>query len=76
MNSNMRFPGRRPPRSSANAQPSRRGYLDALKGHRLLPASGPARWRVLKLQVLGGGLLDAAVPRRGEVTRPAALIGR
>jgi len=47
-------------------------YLDATKGSRLLPPSGPARWQVLKLQVLGDGILDAAVPKRGEVTRPAA----
>jgi len=45
-------------------------YLTVLKDNRLLPASGAARWHVLKLQVLGDGLLDAAVPRRGEVLRP------
>src|SRR5882762_6290395 len=38
--------------------------LDSLKGARLLPPSGAARWQVLKLQVMGDGLLDAAVPRR------------
>jgi glutathione S-transferase len=47
-------------------------YLDTLKGSRLLPPSGPARWQVLKRQVLGDGILDAAVPRIGEVGRPAA----
>lgn len=45
-------------------------YLDASKGNKLLPASGPARWAVLKRQVLGDGVMDAAVPRRGEVARP------
>jgi glutathione S-transferase len=47
-------------------------YLDTLKGGRLLPAAAPARWQVLKLQVLGDGILDAAVPRRAEVMRPLA----
>ena len=45
-------------------------YLDASKGNKLLPASGPERWRVLRLQTLGDGILDAAVPRRGESARP------
>jgi glutathione S-transferase len=47
-------------------------YLDTLKGSTLLPARGPERWRVLKLQVFGDGLLDAAVPRRAELNRPLA----
>jgi glutathione S-transferase len=47
-------------------------YLDWLKGSTLLPPSGSARWQVLKLQVFGDGLLDAAVPRRAEMNRPAA----
>lgn len=46
-------------------------YLIATRGSDLLPAAGPERWRVLKLQVLGDGLADAAVPKQGEVTRPA-----
>lgn len=45
-------------------------YLDASKGNKLLPATGPKRWEVLKRVVLGDGVMDAAVPRRGEVTRP------
>jgi glutathione S-transferase len=45
-------------------------YLDSSKGNKLLPASGPERWRVYRLQVLGDGILDAAVPRRGERARP------
>jgi len=47
-------------------------YLDVLSGGGLLPASGPDRWAVLKLQVLGDGLMDAAVPRNAERHRPAA----
>ena len=44
-------------------------YLDAENGHRLLPAAGAERWRILRLQVWGDGILDAAVPRRGELAR-------
>lgn len=56
-------------------------YLDAMAGHRLLPASGPARWRVLRHQVLGDGMLDATVQRvledrRPEAHRARAWIGR
>jgi glutathione S-transferase len=46
-------------------------YLDSIRGCQLLPASGAAHWHVLKLQVLGDGILDAAVPRYGETLRPA-----
>lgn len=45
-------------------------YLDTLKGSPLLPAAGPERWRVLRLQVYGDGILDAGVPRLGELRRP------
>ena len=45
-------------------------YLDSQAGNKLVPTAGKERWRVLKLQVWGDGILDAAVPRRGEVTRP------
>jgi glutathione S-transferase len=45
-------------------------YLDAVHGGGFFPPSGPERWRVLKLQALGDGIMDAAVPRRGEVLRP------
>lgn len=45
-------------------------YLDVAAGSRLLPAVGGERWRVLLLQALGDGLMDAAVPRRHEVARP------
>jgi glutathione S-transferase len=36
----------------------------------LFPAAGPARWRALKFQAMGDGILDAAVPGRGELGRP------
>ncbi len=36
----------------------------------LFPVMGPARWRALKLQSIGDGILDAAVPCRGEMGRP------
>ncbi|HLI12249.1 MAG TPA: glutathione S-transferase N-terminal domain-containing protein [Alphaproteobacteria bacterium] len=48
-------------------------YLDSLHaGERLFPAAGPARWRALRLQALGDGILDAAVLRRIESRRPAS----
>ncbi len=37
-------------------------YLDSLHhGNRLFPPAGDGRWRVLRLQALGDGILDAAV---------------
>ena len=36
----------------------------------LFPAAGLARWRALKQQALGDGVLDAAVGRRGEMAKP------
>ena len=37
-------------------------YLDAAAGSgRLIPASGPARWRALRLQALADGMMDATV---------------
>src|SRR5258708_7200347 len=37
-------------------------YLDVFDGApRLVPASGPARWRVLRLQALADGVLEAGV---------------
>jgi glutathione S-transferase len=36
----------------------------------LFPAAGPARWRALKQQAAGDGILDAAVGRRGEQGKP------
>ncbi len=52
-------------------------YLDDLAGGRLLPTNGPERWRVLRNEALGDGVLDAAVlifierNRRGEGERSA-----
>lgn len=49
-------------------------YLDALKpGSRLFPAEGPARWRALRLQALGDGMMDASVERYVELMRPETL---
>jgi glutathione S-transferase len=46
-------------------------YLDSLGEELpLFPAHGPARWRALKFQSLGDGILDAAVPCRGEQGKP------
>jgi glutathione S-transferase len=46
-------------------------FLDA-RGDALpmFPPAGPARWRALKFQAMGDGILDAAVPCRMETTRP------
>jgi glutathione S-transferase len=57
-------------------------YLDSLgDALPLFPASGATRWRALKFQSLGDGILDVAVPCRGELQRPQeaarhALIAR
>jgi len=49
-------------------------YLDALAGGRLIPAHGPARWRVLVDQSLADGVMDAAVLVRYEsAVRPENL---
>jgi len=46
-------------------------YLDSVGDSLpLFPAQGPARWRALKLQAIGDGILDAAVGRRGEMAKP------
>lgn len=36
------------------------------------PPPGPARWRALKQQAVGDGIMDAAVPLRHETLRPEA----
>lgn len=36
-------------------------YLDALGKGALVPAQGPERWRVLRLQALADGILDAGI---------------
>lgn len=50
-------------------------YLDSeFGGRRFLPSSGPERWRVLRLQALGDGLIDASVLIVLELRRrPAEL---
>ncbi len=46
-------------------------FLDSIgDGLAMFPASGGARWRALTQQALGDGIMDAAVLRRGESTRP------
>jgi glutathione S-transferase len=46
-------------------------YLDSLgDALPLFPPNGAARWRALKFQSLGDGILDAAVPCRGEQGKP------
>ena len=46
-------------------------YLDSLgDALSLFPVPGAARWRALKFQSLGDGILDAAVPCRGELQKP------
>ena len=45
-------------------------YIDVSHGSPFLPREGPARWQVLKLQVMGDGLMDAATPRVSELARP------
>jgi glutathione S-transferase len=46
-------------------------YLDS-RGDALpmFPSLGPARWRALKFQAMGDGILDASVPRRWEMLKP------
>jgi glutathione S-transferase len=47
-------------------------YLDILhSGAKIVPPSGDARWKALRLQALADGILDAAVLRLGESRRPA-----
>lgn len=50
-------------------------YLDSLHGGTpLFPRAGPERWRQLRLQALGDGILDAAVLMRYEsAVRPQPL---
>lgn len=43
-------------------------YLDSLHdGRKLIPATGGDRWRVLRLQALGDGILDAGIITRYEL---------
>jgi glutathione S-transferase len=46
-------------------------YLDSLSpSPMLIPAAGPARWEVLRLEALADGIMDAAVSARMESLRP------
>ena len=46
-------------------------YLDTVgDALPMFPAQGAARWRALKQQAMGDGILDASVPRRGELQKP------
>ena len=45
-------------------------YLDSIGSANLFPPPGPARWRALKLQAIGDGIMDAAVARRMDQGRP------
>ncbi len=47
-------------------------YLDSLKTPALLPASGGARWEMLRWEALADGMLDAVVARLLESRRSAA----
>lgn len=52
-------------------------YLDHNgPGRKLIPPPGPARWAALTVAALGDGIIDAAVPRRNEMQRPAAQQSR
>ncbi|MDE2515506.1 MAG: glutathione S-transferase N-terminal domain-containing protein [Rhodospirillales bacterium] len=45
-------------------------FLDSIGEARpMFPEHGAARWRALKLQALGDGILDASVPRRAELAK-------
>ena len=45
-------------------------YLDFVGRGTLFPAAGAARWRALKQQAIGDGIMDAAILRRLETARP------
>ena len=46
-------------------------YLDSIgDALPMFPAQGALRWRALKQQAMGDGILDASVPRRGEMQKP------
>lgn len=46
-------------------------YVDSLnEGVKLFPATGGARWKALRLQALGDGIMDAAILRMREGMRP------
>jgi glutathione S-transferase len=46
-------------------------YLDTVgDALPMFPAHGAARWLALKYQAMADGILDASVPRRGELAKP------
>ncbi len=46
-------------------------YLDSIgDALPMFPEHGALRWRALKFQAMGDGILDASVPRRGEMMKP------
>ncbi len=46
-------------------------FLDSIgEAAALFPPAGPTRWRSLKQQATGDGILDAAIGRRGEMAKP------
>ena len=46
-------------------------YLDSVGDSlAMFPPHGAARWRALKQQAMGDGILDASVPRRAELQKP------
>ncbi len=47
-------------------------YLDSMNASALLPASGEARWQMLRWEALADGILDAVVTRLLESRRAAA----
>ncbi len=52
-------------------------YLDSLHdGTRLFPPAGGARWRALRLQALGDGIIDATILCVVEGRRPRTALGR
>jgi glutathione S-transferase len=49
-------------------------YLDSLRGGKFFPKAGTERWRTLRLQALGDGILEASVLMRYEnAVRPQEL---
>ena len=46
-------------------------YLDSVGDRpKMFPPAGPARWKALRQEALGDGILDATQPRRREIALP------